>query len=63
MIPGNCGDPSMLLRKDIANAFAADIMNVTPSTAIPLVTKCEINARISASGFVVAAAVGAPFVI
>src|SRR4030095_10622315 len=61
--PGYCGDPSRLLRNDSESALAADMMNVTPSTAMLFVAKCEINPMMSAMGFVVAAAVGAPFVI
>ena len=61
--PGYCGEPSRLMRNDSASAFAADMMNVTPSTAMLFVAKCVMSPMMSAIGFVVAAAVGAPLVI
>src|SRR4249919_1366081 len=56
-MPGNTGDPSLLLLNDIARALVGDIRNVTPSTPMLLVTKCWINVRMSASGFAEPAAV------
>ena len=62
-MPGNTGDPSLLLLNDSASALVGDIRNVTPSTLMLLVTKCWMSVRMSASGFAAPAAVGAPFVI
>ena len=63
LMPGNCGEPSRFVRNDSDSAFAGDMMNVSPSTGMLLVAKWLISPMMSASGLVVAAAVGAPLVI